>query len=224
VITCGAEQHWGDSVRARQHIFRGVIKRLAAAAVLALAGFGVALAQAATPRDVIERLHSGLLEVMQEAEALDYEKRYQRLEPLLQSSYDFPFMTRVAVGPAWGDLEAAERAHLVDLFAEMSIANYAARFDGYAGEQFKILGQEPAPREAVLVQTRILRPRDEPVELNYVLKESGADWRIIDVLLESKFSELARQRSEFAAVLRGGGPPDLAATLERKIAELAAEG
>ncbi|MGH6898992.1 MAG: ABC transporter substrate-binding protein [Geminicoccaceae bacterium] len=211
-------------MRARQHILRGVIKRLTGGAVLALACFGVALAQAATPRDVIERLHAGLLEVMQDGDALDYEGRYRRLEPVLQSSYDFPFMTRVAVGPVWGDLDAAQRARLSDLFAEMSIANYAARFDGYGGERFEILGQAPAPRDTVLVQTRIVRPRDEPVELNYVLRESGDDWRIIDVLLESKFSELARQRSEFAAVLRGGGPPDLVATLERKIAELAAEG
>jgi phospholipid transport system substrate-binding protein len=214
----------GDLVRARQHILRGFIKRLTAGAVLTAACFAVALAQAATPRAVIERLHAGLLEVMQDANELDYDGRYRRLEPVLQDSYDFPFMTRIAVGHAWGELDEAQRARLVELFAKMSIASYAARFDGYTGEQFEILGEEPAPRDTVLVETRLVRQRDEPVELNYVLKGSGDDWRIIDVLLESKFSELARQRSEFAAVLRGGGPPDLVATLERKIAELAAEG
>jgi phospholipid transport system substrate-binding protein len=211
-------------VRARQHILRGLIKRLTVGAVLTAACGAVALAQAATPRAVIERLHASLLEVMQNAAELDYDGRYRRLEPVLQDSYDFPFMTRIAVGPAWGDLDEAQRARLIELFAEMSIANYAARFDGYSGERLEILGEEPAPRDTVLVETRLVRPRDEPVELNYVLKGSGDDWRIIDVLLESKFSELARQRSEFAAVLRGGGPPDLVATLERKIAELAAEG
>jgi phospholipid transport system substrate-binding protein len=211
-------------VRARQHILRGLIKRLTVGAVLTAACVAVAVAQAATPRAVIERLHASLLEVMQNAAELDYDGRYRRLEPVLQDSYDFPFMTRIAVGPAWGDLDEAQRARLVELFAEMSIANYAARFDGYSGERFEILGEEPAPRDTVLVETRLVRPRDEPIELNYVLKGSGDDWRIIDVLLESKFSELARQRSEFAAVLRGGGPPDLVATLERKIAELAAEG
>jgi phospholipid transport system substrate-binding protein len=211
-------------VRARQHILRAFIKHLTAGAVLAAVGVAVALAQAATPRAVIERLHAGLLEVMQDAAELDYDGRYRRLEPVLQASYDFPFMTRIAVGHAWGDLDEAQRAQLVKLFEEMSIANYAARFDGYGGERFEVLGEEPAPRDTVLVKTRLVRPQDEPVELNYVLKGSGDDWRIIDVLLESKFSELARQRSEFAAVLRAGGPPDLVATLERKIAELAAEG
>ena len=160
---------------------------------------------------------------MQDAAELDYDGRYRRLEPVLQASYDFPFMTRIAVGHAWGDLDEAQRARLVELFTEMSIANYAARFDGYESERSRP-GEEPAPRDTALVETRLVRPQDEPVELNYVLKGSGDDWRIIDVLLESKFSELARQRSEFAAVLRAGGPPDLVATLERKIAELAAEG
>jgi phospholipid transport system substrate-binding protein len=133
-------------------------------------------------------------------------------------------MTRVAVGPTWASLDPAQRDQLAELFTEMSIANYAARFDGYGGERFETLGEEPAPRDAVLVRTRLVRPSDQPVALNYVLKQSEDGWRIIDVLLESKFSELARQRSEFAAVLRAGGPSDLVATLERKIAELAAEG
>ena len=219
-----AEKDRGDSVRARQHILRRLSKRLAAGAVVATAWVAVGLAQSATPRDVVERLHASLLEVMQSGGGLGYDGRYRQLEPVLEDSYDFPLMTRIAVGPAWGDFDEAQRARLVELFTEMSIANYAARFDGYGGERFETLGEEPAPRDAVLVRTRLVRPNDSPVELNYVLKESQEGWRIIDVLLESKFSELARQRSEFAAVLRDGGAPDLAATLERKIAELAAEG
>lgn len=211
-------------MRARQHILRGVIKRSVFPIGFTLASHAVAVAQPSTPQDVIERLDSSLLEVMQNADDLGYEGRYRQLEPVLESSYDFPFMTRIAIGPAWRDLDEEQRAKLVDLFTEMSVANYAARFDGYSGEQFEILSQEAAPRDTVLVRTRLVRPDEEPIGLNYVLKESEAGWRIIDVLLEDTFSELARQRSEFAAVLRDGGPSDLVATLERKIAKLAAEG
>jgi phospholipid transport system substrate-binding protein len=210
-------------VPARQHILRGFIKLLAGGLVI-LAWLGVALAQSSTPQEVIERLHADLLALMQDAANLDYDARYRQIEPTLRGSYDFPFMTRVAVGPAWADLDPAQRDRVTELFAEMSIANYAARFDGYGGERFETLGQEPAPRDSVLVRSRLVRPDDQPVALNYVLRDSEGGWRIIDVLLESKFSELARQRSEFAAVLRDGGPSDLVATLERKIAELAAEG
>jgi phospholipid transport system substrate-binding protein len=197
---------------------------LVAGAALALACVAVAAAQPAAPRPLIERLHASLIEVMQHADELGYAGRYAELEPVLRTTYDFPFMTRIAIGPTWGQLDAAQQDELVELFTEMSVANYAARFDGYGGERFEVLGEQPAPRDTLVVQTRLVRTTDAPVELNYVLKESPEGWRIIDVLLESKYSELARQRSEFAAVLRAGGPTDLVATLERKIAELAAEG
>jgi phospholipid transport system substrate-binding protein len=211
-------------VRAKQHISTILIKRLASAALLAGACLSAALAAAPEPRQVVERLHATLLEVMQNADQLGYEGRYQRLEPVLEESYDFPFMIRIAVGPTWRELDESRRAEITELFTEMSIANYAARFDGYGGERFEILGEQPAPRDAVLVQTRIVRPDDEPIELNYLLKEFEDGWRIIDVLLDARYSELARQRAEFAAVLRDGGVPDLTATLERKIAQLTGEG
>jgi phospholipid transport system substrate-binding protein len=66
-----------------------------------------------------------------------------------------------------------------------------------------------------------VRPGQATVGLNYVLKQFPDGWRIIDVLLDAKFSELARQRAEFAAVLKGGGASDLIAMLEEKIKKLA---
>lgn len=203
---------------------RVLSKHLAAGAVLGVASLSGVLAAADRPRQVIERLNASLLEIMRNADELGYEGRYEQLEPVLEQSYDFPFMLRVALGPTWRELDERQRAELTELFTDMSVANYAARFDGYGGERFEILGEEPGPREAVLVQSRILRPDDEPVQLNYLLREFEDGWRIIDVLLDARYSELARQRAEFAAVLRSGGVPDLVATLERKIAQLTAEG
>ena len=83
----------------------------------------------------------------------------------------------------------------------MSTANFAARFDGFSGERFEMRGQRAGPRDAVVVESAIVRPDDDPVELDYVLREGEAGWRIIDVLLDGKYSELAKQRSEFAALL-----------------------
>jgi phospholipid transport system substrate-binding protein len=192
--------------------------------LLGLACLSVVLAAASEPQAVIERLHASLLEVMQSAHELGYQGRYERLEPVLQKSYDFPFMIRVALGPAWRELDEGQRAELTKLFTDMSVANYAARFDGYDGERFEIVGEEPGPRDAVLVRSRIVRSPEAPIQLDYLLKEFPDGWRIIDVLLDARYSELARQRAEFAAVLRSGGVPDLVTTLERKIAQLTAQG
>jgi phospholipid transport system substrate-binding protein len=206
--------------RRTQHILRTFIKPLLAIALLT-APAGAADQE---PRALIEQLHGALLEVMKNADRLGYAGRYQRLKPVLESSYQFPLMARVAAGRAWGELSAEQRVQLVELFARMSMATYAARFDGYGGERFEIVGETPAPRDGVVVESRIVRPADDPVGLHYVLRQFDEGWRIVDVLLDGKFSELARQRAEFSAVLRDGGFPALAASLERRIQELESSG
>jgi phospholipid transport system substrate-binding protein len=210
-------------VAGRQHGSVALFKQLLRAALVGWLWLMPAAAQEAGSAAVIEKLNAALLEVMKAADQLGYEGRYEQLEPVLEASYDFPFMARVAIGTSWRDMSAQEQAELVALFREMSIASYAARFDGFNGETFEILGEAPGPRDAVVVESRLVRPDDQPIGLNYVMRDEGGSWRIVDVLLDAKFSELARQKAEFAAVLRDGGVADLKALLEKKIATLKAE-
>ncbi|MEM8952160.1 MAG: ABC transporter substrate-binding protein [Pseudomonadota bacterium] len=176
---------------------------------------------------VVQRLNTTLLDVMQSADALGYQGRYDKLDPVLRSTFDFAFMAKIAVGRAWNDLDKQERTDLVERFSRMSIATFASRFDGYGGERFEIFGEKPGPRDTVIVDDRIIRPHDPDVGLNFVLRETAGSadaegWRIIDVMLDGKFSELARQRAEFSSVLKNGGYDDLIAALDQRIAELAA--
>ena len=200
----------------------GWIKRLGQIVLVALVWIGPAVAQEGSPRSVVERLNDALLEVMQASaeEGIGYEERFRRLRPVLESSFDFPMMARLAVGPEWRDLEPAVQERIAELFATMSVANFAARFDDHGGERFEVTGQEPGPRDAILVKSRIVRPRAEPVGLDYLLREQPGGWRIIDVFLDSRFSELARQRAEFGAILRQEGADALIRSLESMIAAL----
>ena len=178
---------------------------------------------------VVQELNTTLLDVMQSADALGYHGRYEKLDPVLRATFDFEFMTKIAVGRAWNDFDEPERADLVERFSQMSIATFASRFDGYSGERFEIFGEKPGPRDTVIVDDRIIRPNDPDVGLNFVLKENAdtpedGDWRIIDVMLDGKFSELARQRAEFSSVLKNGGYEDLITALDQRIGELGADG
>jgi len=210
-------------VAARQHGSVQLFKPVLQAALLGWLWLTPAAAQEAGPAAVIEELNAALLDVMRAADQLGYEGRYEQLAPVLEASYDFSFMARIASGTGWRDMSAQQQADLVALFTEMSIASYAARFDGFSGEAFEILGETPGPRDAVVVESRLLRPDDPPVGLNYVMRDQAGSWRIVDVLLDAKYSELARQKAEFAAVLRGGGVADLKELLREKIASLEAE-
>jgi len=136
-------------------------------------------------------------------------------------------MAKIAIGRAWNDLDQAQRDGLVERFSRMSVATFASRFDGYGGERFEIFGERSGPRETIIVDDRIIRQGKDPVGLNFVLRDrsgSEADWRIIDVMLDGKFSELARQRAEFSSVLKNGGYDELIMALDDRIASLRADG
>lgn len=192
--------------------------------VLALLLALPALAAEERPAQVIERLNAGLLEIMRNAEALGYAGRVERFALLLPDTYNLEAMARGAVGPQWQDLSGDERARIVDVFARMTESTYASRFNGYSGESFEVLGEEPSAQDLMVVASRLVKANGEAVELNYAMKSFDGKWRVIDVYLEAKYSELARLRAEFGSVLRREGVDALIARIEAKIRRTASQG
>jgi phospholipid transport system substrate-binding protein len=105
----------------------------------------------------------------------------------------------------------------------MSIATYAARFDGYGGERFEVLGEAPARRKTVLVRNHLVGNDGEAVAIDYLLKAAEGRWRVVDVYLDGKYSELALKRSEYGSVIKNHGVEVLIRSLDEKAAKLAAE-
>ncbi len=207
-----------------------MVSRLLAASLLlcvAVLGAGAARAAGATPTEVVERLNAALIEVMREADALGFQGRYERLAPVLSAAFDFPLMARISVGKHWRAWDEVLRARFVAAFGNSSIATYAARFDGYGGERFEVLGEQPGLRKTVLVRNHLVKSDGETVAIDYLFKtgagDSKAGWRVIDVFLDGKFSELALKRSEYGAVIKNDGVETLIRGLGDQAARLAAE-
>jgi len=175
-----------------------------------------------TPRGIAEQLDAALIDAMRNAKTLGYQGRYDALAPVLERSFDFPFMARVAVGRHWRKMTETERSRLVDTFARLSIATFAARFKGYNGESFKILGEEQRPRGTIMVLNRLTKGSGGTVDLNFLMREAKDGWRIVDVFLDAKFSELAIKRSEYTGVVKRDGIDGLIAIMEQKINNFAA--
>lgn len=178
---------------------------------------------ASDPEAVVGRFHDGLLAVMKEAESLGVKERYRRLEPPIARAFDLALMIRVASGSHWKKATEDQQDRLLAAFRRMSVGTYASRFDGYSGQSFETVGVRPGPQQTQLVETRIVSPDDQPVGLTYVMKMSGGDWRIADVLLDNNISELAVRRSEYRRVLKKEGPDGLIAVLEALADGLLAE-
>lgn len=173
--------------------------------------------------NVVSSLQETLLEVMQEAEALGVSGRYARLSAPLRQAFDFEKMVQFASGSSWRSATDEQRDKLVDAFTRLSVSNYAAQFNGYSGERFEIVGQRDGPRGSMLVDTQIVGSADSPIAITYVLTETDERWRIVDIVLDDKISEMAVRRSEYNPILRQGGPDELAAALKAKADKLLSE-
>lgn len=195
-------------------------KTLALLAILAFSGaLGAAPAAAAGPSQTVQRLNAALLAVMQNAEALGYRGRFAQLAPDLVQIFDFPAMTKAAVGRTWKGLDPERQRAMVEAFSAFSIANFARRFDGFSGERFEITGEEPAKRDKILVRNRIVKADGEAVSIDYLTRMKDGQWRVIDILLDGRQSELASRRAEYSAIIKREGFDQLLHSLQEKVAK-----
>lgn len=193
---------------------------------LAVAAFlmpGPAGAAEQSPRNLVEGMNATLIQVMREADTLGYQGRYDRLAPVLMETFNFPLMASISVGREWRKLDEAQREILIAVFGRVSIATFAARFNGFNGERFQIISEDKAPRNSILVRNRLIKADGEAVEINYLLRSVQDEWRVVDVYLDGKYSELAIKRSEYGSVIKNQGFESLIRDLNEKIAELAAD-
>ena len=184
------------------------------AALAAVVSFGLAPLKtegepAHSAADRIGALYGTLIQTMQQAKQLGVKGRYELSAPVLSNTYDIPSMSRTAVGQSWSALDPGQQAGIIDAFTRMMVANYANQFDGFSGERFEIVQTiDRAPADK-LVKTHLIQANGKVVALDYLMRNTGGEWKVVDVYLDGTISELANRRAEFSAILKAGGPTAL---------------
>lgn len=137
--------------------------------------------------------------------------RATKFLPVVRDAYDLTDALALIAGPSWATATPEARAAALDAFARMSAARHADSFHG-VGLTFAV---DPVskPRGA----DKLVRARVGDETLIYKLRQSGGEWRILDVSARG-VSQLAIQRDDLASTLKAGGLP----ALTRKLVELAA--
>jgi len=177
----------------------------------------------ATAKEVIETFNATLLDVMKRATVLGYHGRNSTLEPVLSKTFDFPFMIEYAVGRSWKSFNGEQQKKLVSAFARFTIATYADRFNGYSGESFRIVKAVKSPRDTRLIKTELIKKNGKAIRLNYLLRNTGKGWQIMDIFLKGSISELATKRSEYNMTVKREGLDGLVSKINAKTAIIQAQ-
>jgi len=168
--------------------------------------------------DVVENLHKTLLLAMKEGKEIGYQGRYDRLAPVITAGFDMPFIAKIVLGRFWETFDNEQRSTFVETFSRLSIATYAANFDTYSGERFKVISEKEASGGRILVQTQLIKSDGGQVQLDYLLHRVGSQWRIINVVADG-VSDLALKRADYTSFLKSNGLDPLLIKLNEKIAQ-----
>jgi phospholipid transport system substrate-binding protein len=172
------------------------------------------------PVKVVQTFYDTLLAVMKDAGKLGFQGRYAKLQPAIEQAYNLPLMTRLSIGPQWTSLSPEDQQKLTAAFSAFTIATYANRFDGYSGEKLEVDPKPSTVEAGTIVETKLIKSNGEPVELNYLMRETNGKAQIIDVYLSGTISELSTRRAEFTSVIRRDGAAGLLQLLDKRVAEL----
>ncbi len=141
-----------------------------------------------------------------------FEWRHERLKDLVREGFDLKLMGRFVLGKYWRSADEAQRAEFQGLFARHLVNSYARQLDGYRAETFKVTAVREVGTRDVLVETRIERRTDEPLDTAWRLRGKDGQYKIIDVMVGG-ISLALTQRQEFASVAKREGLEGLLASM-----------
>ena len=147
----------------------------------------------------VDRFDNALVGVMKQGGALGAQGRARKLTPAMEQAFDFPVMTRFAVGPAWTGMSDADHQALIVAFTRYSAASFAHNFDSYGGEKFVVDPAVETRGPDKIVKTQLIPAHAAPVVIDYRMRSDGGTWKIIDVYFNGTISQLTTRRSDFAA-------------------------
>ena len=163
----------------------------------------------------------GLTAAMKAGKSSPFAARVASLAPVIDRGFDLAAILQASIGPRWSGFPPQQQAALATAFRDFTVATWVANFNADDGTRFEILPDRRAAGADIVVATRIIPPAGGPTRLDFVMHETQAGWKAVDMLVDGSISRVAVQRSDFRGLIRDGNPAPLIAMLQDKAAELA---
>ena len=141
------------------------------------------------------------------------EERRQRLEQVVGNRFDYPEMSRRALGAPWNTLSDKDKQEFVALFQTLLTNSYSDKVEAYSGDGVQYIN-ERMEKDFAEVRTKVLTGKTE-IPLDYRLLNKGVEWRVYDVVVDG-VSLVSNYRGQFTKILRSSGYADLVDQLRKK--------
>lgn len=134
---------------------------------------------------------------------------------------DFQRMTALAAGRYWRSATPEQQAKLTSEFRDLLMYTYSGAISQIRDQklEYKPLRADPADTE-VIVNTQVVQPRAEPIQLSYRLEKTPSGWKIYDVNILGAWL-IESYKGSFASEIGKNGIDGLIKTLSDRNQKLA---
>ena len=179
---------------------RGALALIAAAAALAAAPAAAQATARATA--LVETLAADLTRIVNSGRST--QQIYGDFERLLARYADMPAVSASVLGPPWRGASQGQKQAFVAAFQGYLSRKYGAQFDEYQNARIEVTAARDGGKAGVLVQTRVVRPRQQAVAVDWQISERSGQARVVNLVIEG-VSMLATERAEIGAMLEASG-------------------
>lgn len=192
---------------------------LAACAVLAFSSAQAQLLTPPSPRPeaVMQALTSEVTGVLRADRAAGRPTDLAQLfERSIVPVFDFPRMTRIAVGRNWPLASPDQQAALVGEFKTLLVRTYSQALLAYRDQEIDYRRVRAAPGDIdAVVRSVVRRPGAEPMTIDYDMAEGMWGWKVYDVKVAG-VSLVISYRGSFADIVRADGIDGLIKSLAER--------
>jgi phospholipid transport system substrate-binding protein len=147
------------------------------------------------------------------------EGRTRDITTLLDGLLDYDELSRRALQTHWGELSAAEQREFVDLLRQLVERQYQSNLARILEADIRYLGEDTSS-DGTIVHTEVrsrTERRAEPVRIDYLARNEGGVWRVIDVTTDG-VSLVANYRRQFHRIISEHGSADLLRRMRERLA------
>lgn len=150
----------------------------------------------------------------------------EKVEHEVRDIFDFEEFSARTAGLGWKNFTPDQRSRFSNAFADLLLATYLDKIDGYNGEKIRYTGEvgsSDARGERVEVRTELTLKDGKSIPVAYRMLVKNGAWCVYDVLVEG-VSLVKNYRTQFQDILNRGTPDELIQRVLQKAREMKREG
>lgn len=189
---------------------------LLVALCLAIVAVRPAQAQELTPDALVRQSVDetiGIIKANRDLQTSNPARLAELVEAKVLQHFDFPRMTRLAVGRSWSQASEAQKEALTREFRTLLVRTYSTSLSQYRNQTIDVKPGKLQPKDdEVQVKTVVNQPGGQPIPIDYGMARTPNGWKVYDVLVDG-VSLVTTYRSSFNDQVQKSGIDGLIKTL-----------